>query len=60
MKPEQLEALLHYRLQQAYETLRESDILLSEKRSTGDSQPCLLCYVLCSIGSFSHPTTWYV
>ena len=27
MKPEQLEALLHYRLQQAHETLRESDIL---------------------------------
>ena len=35
MKPEQLEALLHYRLQQAYETLRESDILLSENALRG-------------------------
>jgi uncharacterized protein (UPF0332 family) len=35
MKPEQLEALLHYRLQQAHETLRESDILLSENALRG-------------------------
>ena len=29
MKPEQLQALLRYRLEQAYETLREAEILLA-------------------------------
>lgn len=30
MKPEQLEALLRYRMEQAYETLHEAEILLNE------------------------------
>jgi len=30
MKPEQLEDLLRYRMEQAHETLREAEILLNE------------------------------
>ncbi len=35
MKPEQLEELLHYRIEQAYETLHEGDILLNEAALRG-------------------------
>ena len=35
MKPEQLKALLDYRLEQAYETLREAEILLREDALRG-------------------------
>ncbi|HEY85459.1 MAG TPA: HEPN domain-containing protein [Chloroflexi bacterium] len=35
MKPEQLEALLNYRLEQANETLREAEILLRENALRG-------------------------
>lgn len=35
MKPEQLEALIGYRLEQADETLREAEILLSEAALRG-------------------------
>jgi len=33
MKPEQLEDLLRYRMEQAHETLREAEILLNELAS---------------------------
>ena len=35
MKPEQLEELLRYRMDQAYETLREAEILLAESALRG-------------------------
>lgn len=35
MKPEQLEGLLRYRMDQAYETLREAEILLREAALRG-------------------------
>lgn len=35
MKPEQLEALLRYRVKQAHETLREAEILLKESAWRG-------------------------
>jgi uncharacterized protein (UPF0332 family) len=35
MKPEQLENLLHYRMEQARETLREAEILLNESALRG-------------------------
>ncbi len=35
MKPEQLENLLRYRMEQAYETLREAEILLNESALRG-------------------------
>jgi uncharacterized protein (UPF0332 family) len=35
MKPEQLEALLRYRMEQAHETLREAEILLNESALRG-------------------------
>jgi len=35
MKPEQLEDLLRYRMEQAYETLREAEILLNESALRG-------------------------
>lgn len=35
MKPEQLEALIQYRLDQAHETLREADLLLGESALRG-------------------------
>ena len=35
MKPEQLEDLLHYRMEQAHETLREAEILLNESALRG-------------------------
>lgn len=35
MKPEQLEALLHYRIEQAHETLREAEILLDKSALRG-------------------------
>jgi uncharacterized protein (UPF0332 family) len=35
MKPEQLEGLLRYRLEQAHETLREAEILLGESALRG-------------------------
>ncbi len=35
MTPEQLEALIHYRIEQAHETLREADILFDQSALRG-------------------------
>ena len=35
LKPEQLEALLRYRMEQAHETLREAEVLLNESALRG-------------------------
>ena len=48
VKPEQLEDLLRYRMEQAHETLREAEILLSESALRGTISRAYYASCLCS------------